>query len=98
MFELKKIKPYRNQKHIDWVRSKSCVACGHPSPSDAHHLIATGNGGMGTKDTDAMTIPLCRICHTLLHIDPTEFDQTHYFLKFIRAAFNNGEMVCVGGR
>lgn len=91
-----KIKPYRNEKHLAWVRSKSCISCGHPSPSDPHHLISLGSGGMGIKDTDAMTIPLCRTCHNLLHQNPHGFDQTHYFLKFIRTAFNNGEMVHVG--
>lgn len=93
---LQKIKPYRSEKHLAWVRSKPCIACGHPSPSAPHHLISLGSGGTGIKDTDAMTIPLCRICHNLLHMNPHGFDQTHYFLKFIRAAFNKGELVHVG--
>lgn len=95
MFEITKRKAFRSEKYLNFVRSKPCISCGFPAPSDAHHLISLGNGGMGTKDNDGMTIPLCRKHHDELHRNPHGFDQTHYFLKFIRSAFDNGEIVLI---
>jgi hypothetical protein len=89
---LEKPKTFRSEKYLNFVCAKPCIKCGLPEPSDAHHLINLGNGGVGTKDCDGMTIPLCRKCHQELHANPYGFDQQHYFLKFIRAAFNNNEI------
>jgi hypothetical protein len=97
MFPLEKIKTYRNEKHLAWIRSKNCCACGCDFGIDAHHLIGIGHGIMGSKESDALTIPLCRICHAICHQDPIGFDQLFYFQKLIKSAFDNGEIVLSKG-
>jgi len=60
------IKPYRNKNYLKYVASLECP-CGNPA-DEAHHIIDAGlGGGMGTKQGDIFSIPVCRGCHTLLH-------------------------------
>lgn len=97
MFPLEKIKTYRNEKHLKWIRSKPCCSCGSDIGVEAHHIIGIGFGIMAGKESDALTIPLCRICHNFCHKDPVGFDQLFYFQKLIKSAFDNGEMVLAIG-
>lgn len=60
------MKPYRNDRYTDWVKSQPSVISGQPA-DDPHHLIGHGQGGMGTKSSDLYTIPLTRIEHNELH-------------------------------
>jgi len=65
-----KVKQFRSKKYLVWVKSLPCSICGAPA-DDAHHLIGVGNmGGMGTKASDVLVMPLCRGCHTELHREP----------------------------
>ena len=89
-----KPKSYRSQKHLEWVRSKPCSHCGTNQGVVAHHIIDVGFlSGVGSKDSDAMCIPLCAECHALVHRDITQVDQAFYFIRLIRNAFASGEMV-----
>jgi hypothetical protein len=60
------MKPLRDRKYLDWVKSQLSVISKRPA-DDAHHLIGHGQGGMGTKVTDYWTFPLTRDEHTELH-------------------------------
>ena len=44
--------------HMAMVKGLSCVACGSPPPSDAHHVT-----GDGKPRDDMRVIPLCKSCH-----------------------------------
>ena len=56
----------RSKKHLEFVGSQPCLACGR-SPSDAHHLGFTQPRALGKKVSDEFTVPLCRIHHRMLH-------------------------------
>ena len=60
------MKPYRNRKYLDWVKTLPSVISQRPA-DDAHHLIGNGYSAMGTKVTDIWTFPLTRDEHTELH-------------------------------
>lgn len=58
---------WRSPKYLAWVRSLPCVMCGRPA-DDAHHLVGIGHfGGMGTKASDELTMPVCREHHDEIH-------------------------------
>lgn len=59
--------PRKNPKYKAWVKQQDCANCMAPGPSDPHHAISMGMGGMGMTAPDLMLIPLCRGCHTDLH-------------------------------
>jgi len=45
-------------EHMLAVKRLPCVCCGHPPPSEAHHVKDKG------PRSDFRTIPLCPACHT----------------------------------
>jgi len=49
---------------LDLVRSKPCMVCGVPPPSEAHHL--PGPGGRRRRAQD-IVIPLCPMHHRWVH-------------------------------
>ncbi len=60
-------KRVRSKKHLAEVRSRGCCVCGSPE-ADAHHLRVIGEQrGLGIKNSDLFTIPLCRKHHDELH-------------------------------
>lgn len=67
---------WESTKYLKWVKTQPCACCGQ-SADDPHHLIGWGQGGMGTKAHDILTIPLCRQHHDELHRDPQAFEQKH---------------------
>jgi hypothetical protein len=93
MFEIKKPKSFRSEKYLNFVRSKPCCVCMMPAPNHAHHLIGVGNGIMGSKECDGLTIPLCHTHHSEVHHDINKHDQLQLFVNFIRNAFNNNEIL-----
>lgn len=60
--------PRRDAIYLAYIRSRACCICAAPSPSDPHHF---GPGGMGLKADDRRTVPLCRSCHDLWHLQGT---------------------------
>ena len=65
----------KNDDHLDFIRLLYCCSCGHPPKNDPHHVQSnpcdgTGNhkSGKNVKVSDYKTIPLCRLCHTKMHI------------------------------
>lgn len=67
---------WENSNYLAWVKTQPCACCGQQA-DDPHHLIGWGQGGMATKAHDIFVIPLCRIHHTELHNDPTEFERKY---------------------
>ena len=47
--------------HMARVAALRCVVCGHPGPSEVHHVICGRYGQR--KAPDDQTIPLCFACH-----------------------------------
>lgn len=86
-------KPYRSKPYLAHVRGYPCFSCGGPA-SDAHHLrhaTTGGPSGVASKVSDAMAVPLCRMCHMKVHtwgdeelywidrgIDPIVWAREHY--------------------
>jgi len=62
---LKHDKPVRGtsaaKAHMARVKGLPCVICGHPPPSDAHHVISGRYGSCKASDLD--TISLCKNHH-----------------------------------
>lgn len=67
---------WENPKYLQWVKSRPCVCCGARA-DDPHHIIGHGQGGMGTKAHDLLTIPLCRQHHDDLHRDMSRWELEH---------------------
>nr|WP_245210213.1 DUF968 domain-containing protein [Serratia fonticola] len=65
-----------NTKYLQWVKSQPCVCCGARA-DDPHHIIGHGQGGMGTKAHDLLTIPLCRQHHDDLHRNMSRWEAEH---------------------
>jgi len=67
-----KIKPWRSEKYMKWIREQPCVVCwGKAVP---HHLKGVGNmGGVGTKAPDWTCQPLCIKCHADMHRDSSNW-------------------------
>ncbi|EDE9472621.1 DUF968 domain-containing protein [Salmonella enterica subsp. diarizonae] len=53
-------------EYTRWVKRQPCCGCGKQA-DDPHHIIDHGFGGTGTKACDLLVIPLCRVCHGILH-------------------------------
>ncbi|EKB5298800.1 DUF968 domain-containing protein [Salmonella enterica] len=53
-------------EYTRWVKRQPCCGCGKQA-DDPHHIIDHGFGGTGTKACDLLVIPLCRVCHDMLH-------------------------------
>ncbi len=66
MSNLEKVKPVRSKQYLQWVASLPCSICDNPQ-TVAHHLIGVGQGCMGGKSSDLMTMPLCVKHHQGLH-------------------------------
>lgn len=50
------------RNHLRRVKELPCSVCGAPGPSDAHHIRE--GVGMAQRNSDFLTIPLCKDCHT----------------------------------
>lgn len=59
--------PRRNRGHLDFIRSLPCCVCGKGPRSEAAHIRAGTDGGMGVKPSDRWTVPLCPRHHREQH-------------------------------
>ncbi len=65
---MSKIRAWRCNKYLDWVKTLSCSFCGVEPAGDAHHIRGRGNlGGTALKAPDQYVMPLCRGCHQMFH-------------------------------
>jgi hypothetical protein len=72
-----KVREGQSKAHLAMVRKLPCCVCG-PSrynsvmPIVAHHLLRTGEHGMGRKSSDRWALSLCDIHHKELHANGDE--------------------------
>ena len=52
--------------HLAMIRQLPCVVTGEPA-SEAHHILRTGEHGMGRRSSDRWAIPLSTVAHRALH-------------------------------
>jgi hypothetical protein len=91
-----KIKAFRSDKYLKWVKTQPCVMCGEQS-DDAHHITGTGGlSGMGMKPPDIYTMPACRIHHTIIHQSPEVWeDQWQWIARTMAKAIEEGVLKVV---
>lgn len=83
-----KLKRWRSEKYLKWIRTLSCKLCGAPG-SEAHHLIGVSEGIMGGKAPDWQAMPLCRSCHNRTHAEPCQ-PQERWMRETLNEAFSTG--------
>ena|SRR5712664_3995470 len=58
----------RQAQHLAFVRQLPCTACGCcGTPSEAAHVRAGTDGGVGMKPSDRYSVSLCTTCHVRQH-------------------------------
>lgn len=66
--------------HLAMVRKLPCCVCGLSSNyTEAHHLLRTGEHGMGRKSSDRWAISLCQYHHDRLH---AHGDEEAFLMQF----------------
>lgn len=82
-----KLTRVEDSKWTRWVKAQTCCCgCGRHA-DDPHHIIGHGLGGMGTKPSDYLTIPLARDCHRKLHDNPDAWEAEHGSQAVLLAQF-----------
>jgi hypothetical protein len=58
----RKPRPGMSASHLDDIRACCCLICGVAGgyKVEAHHLLRTGEHGMGRRSSDKWAVPLCR--------------------------------------
>jgi hypothetical protein len=59
--------PKRSASHLAFVRTLPCCVCAARAPSEAAHIRAGTDGGMGVRPSDRFTVPMCHGCHARQH-------------------------------
>jgi len=62
-----KVRSGMDANHLAMVRKLPCCVCGVRPRIVAHHLLRTGEHGMGRKSSDKWAVSLCATCHAALH-------------------------------
>ena len=92
-----KVKTWRSEKYLNFIRQQNCANCFKPcevSGIEAHHVNGEKlGGGTGLKESDAFTIPLCRVCHNAVHANKGLIDQKRTALLMLEKAINEGILV-----
>ena len=90
MTPIPKIKPVRSKRYLDFIRSKPCVVCGKPPPSEAAHQ-SVGYRAMGSKVSDLWSAPMCHTHHAEQHRGADlNVDFTARCLEYINEFFSCG--------
>lgn len=88
MSDFQKKPPYKNEFYIEYLRDLGCCVTGCSENCDftPHHMET---GGMGMKGSDLITLRICGIHHTELHlIGPGKFQdkyKVNIFQEIVRA-------------
>ena len=67
-------KPKRidDPKYLKKIKEQRCSHCGTCSditrPTEPHHASIIRESGTGVKPSDHETVPLCRTCHSVVHL------------------------------
>ena len=97
---LHKRNPTRSKIYLDFVRSLPCFCCQSPDTEPHHGIDMDLGGGMGTKETDLFTIPLCHEHHAELHRDVETWEyiygtQAYFILRTLQKAEDAGVLPMV---
>jgi len=84
-----KFKAWRSKKHLAKIRQMPCCVCG-ATPSDPHHIVGVGNGIMGSKASDSMVTPLCRLHHGELHEGKRQDRQWEWLARTLAGMLEHG--------
>jgi hypothetical protein len=60
----------------------------------AHHIISIGNGIMGDKEDDSLSLPVCVKCHAIVHAahGTVIINQLWYLYQLIGLSVRNREL------
>ena len=78
---LEEKKPQLDESYLRYQRGKNCIYCGGLG-NEVHHIKR--GSGLGRKNPDWFTIPLCGRCHKLLHDEIGEAE----FLRGLSGVLN----------
>ncbi len=66
--------PIRDPEHLARVRTLRCWICYSPSiPTEAHHIRECYPRTMGVRVGDDKVLPLCDVCHRMVHRNSRTF-------------------------
>ena len=58
---------FRSNKHLQFIRTLPCCTCPATAPTEACHIRASLDGGIGLKPSDKYVVPMCHECHSKQH-------------------------------
>lgn len=62
-----------SESHLAMVRKLPCCVCGYTGHNiEAHHLLRTGEHGVGRKSSDRWAVGICKHHHLKLHANGDE--------------------------
>lgn len=71
MRSIPKPKRIRDEQYLAWIRTLPCLVStdrhSGDNPVDAHHVLPSGGGKVGSKTDDRRAVPLCRQLHEWYH-------------------------------
>ena len=59
---------FRSEKHLAYVRTLRCRACGSSTEIEAAHVRKGTDGAGSKKPSDVFVNPLCTRCHKIQHL------------------------------
>ncbi len=88
---------WKSDSYLRYVKSLPCVCCGQQA-DDPHHVIGHGQGKMGGKAHDLLTMPVCRKHHDQIHRNVEAWEREHgsqisHVLRTIDRALKEGALV-----
>jgi len=93
---LQKNKPIRSKKYRDWVKTLPCILTGVEPAGGCHHGIAIGEGGVGTKACDLLSMPVTEESHQKFHrldlYPELKEEQWRYIAKTLQRAIKEGAL------
>jgi len=85
--------PVRSKKYLKWIDGLDCCLCHAPADTH-HHIIGIGDGIMGGKACDLLSMPVCTGCHALFHRQhenpELKLEQWEYVAKTLQKAIKDG--------
>lgn len=55
--------PERDERYLEYIRTRPCIVCGRMNRSEAHHVKIKELVALGKKTPDWTAVPLCHKCH-----------------------------------
>jgi hypothetical protein len=107
--------PEHDEAHLDFIRSLPCCVCGDPTSTEAAHIsygdpmILKKGRGLGQKEDDRWTVPLCNRHHRESHdygnevrwwkivagLDPIKIAQALYIVSKLGGGYELAERIAL---